>query len=214
MRIIVQVKFLVILAWLTVANISVANADDRIYKEVEPYEENIPKSREVFQLDLVPLKDVNFYDKQVCSNTELDSRIYYAKVCRDNCRSLYPKDSFCNNIKSDFDDLMVTFKKYPEMVCASVDKVFLREYLNEECRKRDYIKVGPITQVGNRERTSAACFNAIRNTSFIYSCEGKKISILPSQSTSLLEKVKKECLELGFKNNTEKFGECVLQLSR
>ena len=29
-----------------------------------------------------------------------------------------------------------------------------------------------------------------------------------------LNNAKKECLELGFKNNTEKFGECVLQLSK
>ena len=29
-----------------------------------------------------------------------------------------------------------------------------------------------------------------------------------------LNNARKECLELGFKNNTEKFGECVLQLSK
>jgi hypothetical protein len=44
--------------------------------------------------------------------------------------------------------------------------------------------------------------------------ESSALINLPDSSNKLIEKAKSQCLELGFKNGTEQFGKCVLQLSR
>lgn len=114
---------------------------------------------------------------------------------------------------------LAEYKKNPFKICP-LDKVFVESYLIKICKKNNfssydsyYFRASNVANI---------------NPKIIYKCSSDFTKVKspkykevehydessPLKSTSSLDYAKKECLELGFKNNTEKFGECVLQLSK
>jgi len=161
MKILLQVKFFVLIVLFTITSLYVLKAG------------NI--SKEVFTLKLSPIKDKDFFDKKkLCPERMVKAVMFEAKIYRDNCRKLFPEEEFCKNIKYDFENWMKNIKKHPHSLCPSVDKIYLREFLNEDCKKKKYTKLSdPISQKGSSSGNRNP-FKDLNYTTIIYSCEGKK----------------------------------------
>lgn len=135
-----------------------------------------------------------------------------------------------------FEYLEITKEKYPEFFLkkrvwsqgGGLDRIYLGLFLNKKCKQQNK-KLGPYKEISglpsHEIEGHPIRYLCVENSNKNY--DSSRFDILEDgmqkvnykeaegyNRPDFLNNAKKECLELGFKNNTEKFGECVLQLSK
>ncbi len=181
----------------------------QVIKKAKPDEEYVSKDSDVFELTISKFNDPNFHNYSKCPKNHIKNLKSNLDLHIRACREKGKKKSKCDGWQDGVDEFKKNTIKYPDRVCGETDSLYLKTHLINQCKKKGYTNLKSYT-LDMRAKDG----NSFGVTDYIYSCKDKLKTTAPTKSISSLDYAKRECLELGFKNNTEKFGECVLQLSK